>query len=79
MANKLVSFGEREIKAFNYSRYVSLPKMLLRNLDLDAGDRLEFILDERGACFLKPHKVAIMETESLQRPPTDGAGQPTAT
>ena len=52
----VVSFGEREIKCFNYSRYVSIPKALLRNLDIDGEDSVEFLLDERGRCILRPIK-----------------------
>lgn len=62
MVTKTVTFGKREIKAFNYSRYVCVPKILLRNLNLDAGDFLEFLLDERGTCILRPQKAPVEDS-----------------
>lgn len=77
MTSKLVTFGKREIKAFNYSRYVSIPKMLLRNMNLDAGDFLEFLLDERGTCYLKPQKAPVADSEATMSETAGPEKQPT--
>jgi len=48
------TFGERKIVGVNYSRYVGLPKVWLKNHRLDANDRVTLDLGADGALIVRP-------------------------
>ena len=56
-----VSFGKRKITQVNYSRCVSLPKLLLQNMDIDVDDYLEFLAEADGAYRIRPVKRSEAE------------------
>ena len=58
---KSITFGTRKITKVNYSRTVSLPKLMLQNMDVDVDDYLEFYTDNSGSYFLKPVKSRAAE------------------
>lgn len=51
-----VSFGTRKIVRVNNTRYVSLPKVMLQNIGLDANDHLEFFIAADGTYRIRPVK-----------------------
>ena len=53
------SFGNRKIKAMNYTRHVSLPKDWLRYHNIDAGNEVKIELTEEGNLLIKPIKQEI--------------------
>jgi hypothetical protein len=55
---KSVTFGKRKITQVNYSRCVSLPKLMLQNMGIDVGDSIEFLAGNDGSYRLRPAKEA---------------------
>lgn len=54
-----VSFGRRKIVQVNHNRCVSLPKIMLENMQIDKNDFLEFILARDGTFRIIPIKGDI--------------------
>jgi antitoxin component of MazEF toxin-antitoxin module len=57
MKGKCITFGKRKITRQNYSNCVTLPKTLLENMSVTAGDYIEFIADSDLNVRLKPVKA----------------------
>ena len=56
MEVRMVTFGKRKITRVNYSNGIFLPKIMLENMGVGAGDYLEFFADNDGTYRIKPIK-----------------------
>ncbi len=61
---KTISFGKRKVTKVNYSRCVSLPKVMLQNMGIDVDDYLEFIIGRDGTYQIRPMKVSSADVKS---------------
>lgn len=52
----MLKLGKRRIWAVNYSRAVTLPLIWVQNLDLERGDEVEMLMNEKGELIVKAAK-----------------------
>ena len=50
------SFGTTKVNIANYSRWAIVPKIVLRNLGIDEGDRIEWVRYDDGRWGIIPVK-----------------------
>ena len=51
-----IKLEKRKIRAMNYNRMITLPKVWLRSTGLEVGDYVSFEIMEDGALVLRPLK-----------------------
>ena len=58
-----VNLGVRRIRAVNYTRTISLPKVWLANLGLAVGDQVELEMMEDGSLIIRPRWTEESQAE----------------
>lgn len=66
----MLDFGNRQIIAMNYTRYMALPKDWLRTNGLDAGDAVKISLADDGSLKIAKPEISISSIEIAPTEPS---------